>query len=50
MSSLHTKRGTEEMIKRAPSMDLQLATILKMNSSNMSMDRAGLEEDYDEPQ
>lgn len=43
-----TKRGTEEMIKRAPSMDLQLATILRLNSSNMSIDRAGLDEGYDE--
>lgn len=38
-------RGTEEMVKRAPSMDLQLATILKMNSSNLSIDQFGVEED-----
>jgi hypothetical protein len=36
------------MIKRAPSMDFQLATILRLNSSNMSIERAGLEDNYDE--
>lgn len=36
------------MIKRAPSMDLQLATILRMNNSDMSVDRVGLEDGYDE--
>ena len=33
------------MVKRAPSMDLQLATILRMNDSNMTIDRVGLNED-----
>lgn len=32
------------MIKRAPSMDLQLAAVLKLNSSNFSIDRLGLDE------
>lgn len=30
------------MIKRAPSMDIQLATILTMNSSNLSINELGL--------
>ena len=38
-------RGVEEMIKRAPSMDLQLATILMKNSSNLSIDQVGLDDD-----
>lgn len=33
------------MVKRAPSMDLQLATILKLNSSNITIDRLGLDEE-----
>ena len=33
------------MIKRAPSMDLQLATILMKNSSNLSIDQVGLDDD-----
>lgn len=45
---VYTDRGTEEMVKRAPSMDLQLATILRMNSSNLTLDRVGLEE-HDNP-
>lgn len=38
------ERGTDEVIKRAPSMNLQLGAILEMNSSNLSLDRAGLSE------
>ncbi|KAK4030097.1 hypothetical protein OUZ56_023054 [Daphnia magna] len=40
-SETYSERGTDEIIKRAPSMDLQLATILRMNSSNFSIDRVG---------
>ena len=37
--------GMEEVVKRAPSMDLQLATILLKNNSDLSIDRVGLEDD-----
>ncbi|XP_057365303.1 calcium-activated chloride channel regulator 1-like isoform X2 [Daphnia carinata] len=43
-SETYSEKGTEEIIKRAPSMDLQLATILRMNSSNFSIDRLGRDE------
>ena len=35
-------REMNEMIKRAPSMDLQTATILIQNSSNLTIDKVGL--------
>ena len=34
----------EEVIKRARSIDLQLAAILTQNSSNLSINQVGLEE------
>ena len=42
-------RGYEEMVKRAPSMDLQLATILLKNSSNLTMDQVIEELEESEP-
>lgn len=36
-------RDVEEVIKRAPSIDVQLAKILTLNSSNLSIDHAGVD-------
>ena len=40
-----SQRGYDEMVKRAPSMDLQLAAILLKNSSNLTVDKVGLDDD-----